>query len=455
VTLRLRILAGVALIIVGCLTLAFAAIYRGTDSDLRHAIDQDLRGDMSAFARTVTASPDPYRAARRYVESQPFRASTRLLFADVPGHPTLSNEPELVGRHENAESTAVTGGEARAARAVLGAPDGLSTRRYPDVGDLRLLVRRAGGVRFGVGEPLESLARTRRGIEGTFLTAGVLALALALLAGVALSFGVTRPLRRMAAIADRVGEGDLAPRMGSGGPDDEVHHLATAFDTMLDRLGDAFDRQTAFVADASHELRTPLTIVRGQLEVLARQPAPSVEDVRHVEGVVLTEVKRMTRMVEDLLLLAAPTVHKQPIQLSSLLRDVLDATASTEDRDMQLGPVPDIVVQADADRLIQALRNLLRNAVEHTAPGGIVRLSATHAPRVVRIAVDDDGPGIPPQERSRVFDRFHRAASQSRTATGAGLGLSIVQAIAEAHGGRALAEASSLGGARMIVELPA
>ncbi|MEA2195355.1 MAG: two-component system, OmpR family, sensor kinase, partial [Solirubrobacteraceae bacterium] len=370
-TLRLRILAGVALIIVGCLTLAFAAIYRGADANLRQAIDQDLRGDMSAFTRAVTGSADPYAAARRYVDSQPFRASTRLLFAEFPARAPISNEPELVGRDERSEKRPVTDGEARIARDVLGAR-GLSTRSYPDVGDLRLLVRTAGGVRFGVGEPLNSLDRAKHGIRRAFVVAGALALGAALLAGAALSLGVTRRLRRMAALAERVHEGDLAPRMGSGGAHDEVHHLAVAFDTMLDRLQDAFDRQTAFVADASHELRTPLTIVRGQLEVLAREPSPTAQDVRRVERLVLTEVQRMSRMVDDLLVLAAPTVHKRPTALAPLLRDLLATLDGTADRRFEPGPVAAVVVQADPDRLAQALRNLLRNAVEHTAPGGTV-----------------------------------------------------------------------------------
>jgi signal transduction histidine kinase len=455
VTLRQRILAGVALIIAACLALAFAAIYRGTDANLRHAVDDDLRGDIAPFTRTVGTAADRYAAAQRYIDSQPFRATTRLLFADIPGHPLVSNEPELAGRDETAESGDESSRERQIARAVLGAPPGLSTRPYPDLGDLRLLVRTADGVRFGVGEPLTSLERAKHGIRRAFVVAGALALVAALLAGAALSVGVTRRLRRMAALADRIDAGDLEPRMGAGGAHDEVHHLAVAFDTMLDRLQDAFDRQTAFVADASHELRTPLTIVRGQLEVLARDPSPTAQDVRRVERVVLTEVQRMSRMVDDLLVLAAPTVRKQPTPLAPLLRELLDAQDGTVDRRFELGSVPDVDVAADPDRLAQALRNLLRNAVEHTAPGGVVRLSACAAPGVVRIAVDDDGPGIPEQERVRVFDRFHRVAGGRRAAAGAGLGLSIVQAIADAHGGRAFAETSALGGARVVVELPA
>jgi two-component system, OmpR family, sensor kinase len=258
----------------------------------------------------------------------------------------------------------------------------------------------------------------------------------------------------MAAIADRIDEGDLAPRMDLGGPHDEIHHLAVAFDTMLARLGDAFDRQAAFAAEASHELRTPLTVVRGQLEVLARDPNPSAEDVRHVERLVNAEVRRMSTMVDDLLVLAAPTVELRSVAVAPLVASLLDGMRATAERDFRLGPVADVIVQADPDRLAQVLRNLLRNAVEHTQPGGVVELSAQASRDTLRLIVDDDGPGIPEAEREQVFDRFHRAPGPRRTAVGAGLGLAIVAALAHAHHGLARAEVSPLGGARLIVELP-
>jgi signal transduction histidine kinase len=401
----------------------------------------------------VLGRRDRVAAARAYVGAQPFRATTRLLFAVVPGHAAVSNEPELFGVRDDGEGRRTTSREAREAVAVLTAEPGLRTAPFPDVGDLRLLVRVRDGVRFGVGEPLENLERTQRGIRRTFVVAGGVGLVAALLAAAALSFGVLRPLHRMAGIADRVGEGDLAPRMGASGPRDEVRALASAFDLMLDRLQDAFDRQTAFVADASHELRTPLTVIRGQVEVLARDPDPAPDDVRHVERLVLAEVERMGRMVDDLLVLAAPTVHRRPVRLRGLLRDLVDGFRPTADRRFELGEAPEITLEADPDRLAQAIRNLVRNAIQHTASGGRIRLAAEAVGGRVRILVDDDGPGIAPEQRERVFDRFHRVAGERRT-EGAGLGLSIVKAIAESHGGRAWAEASpDLGGARLVVEL--
>lgn len=454
-TIRRRILAGVVVIIAACLALSFVVIYRGTTANVRSAVDQDLLGDMDAFSRAVTLSRDPYATARRYVASQPFRATTRLLYAVVPGRDAVSNEPELFGAQDSGELAGIVDRETREAKSVLASATGFHTFPVPDVGDLRLLVRLQDGVRLGIGEPLENLDRTQHSMRRTFLLAGALGLAAALLAAAALSLGVVAPLRRMAAVADRVGEGDLAPRMGSGGPRDEVRALAAAFDTMLDRLQDAFDRQTAFVADASHELRTPLTVIRGQLEVLARDPNPRAADVRHVERLVLTEVERMGRMVDDLLVLAAPTVAARDVDLPSLLRELLDGVRPTADRHFELGHIPAEPVKADPDRLAQAVRNVLRNAVQHTAGGGTIRLDAAVGEGVIRITVDDDGPGIPAEEHGKVFDRFHRASAGAPRTEGTGLGLSIVKAIVEAHGGQVRAEASpDLGGARVVIELP-
>jgi len=236
--------------------------------------------------------------------------------------------------------------------------------------------------------------------------------------------------------------------------------LADAFDRMLDRLEDAFARQRGFVADASHELRTPLTVIRGQLEVLARQPEVTPADVRHVDEVVSTEVLRMERLVEDLLLLAradeGELLRPAPLDLRPFVTELFDSLTLTADRRFELGEVPEGTLRADEDRLAQVVRNLARNAVEHTAQDGLVRLTVTPLPRGwLEVAVEDDGPGIPAAQRDRVFDRFHRVdSSRARGRGGAGLGLAIARAIVEAHGGRIAAGSSPEGGARVAFELP-
>jgi signal transduction histidine kinase len=225
---------------------------------------------------------------------------------------------------------------------------------------------------------------------------------------------------------------------------------------MLDRLTDAFARQRAFVADASHELRTPLTVIRGQLEVLAAQPSPSGAEVRRVETLVQAELARISRLVDDLLLLAKSEqtefLRVEAIDLQPFVEQLWDGTSLLADRRFELGEIPEGTLRADPDRLAQALRNLIANAVEHTADGdGLVRMRIDQL-RGGRLCflVEDDGPGIPREQRERVFDRFHRTDSaRDRASGGTGLGLAIVRAIALAHGGGVSAGCSPEDGARI------
>ena len=306
------------------------------------------------------------------------------------------------------------------------------------------------------------MRRAQHGVARAFILAGALALGAALMASYLIGARVSRPLRRMAAIAARVDAGELEPRIHeAGGPGDEVRVLADAFNHMLDRLSAAFAGQRAFVADASHELRTPLTVIRGQLEVLGAQPDPPIEEVRRVERLVQAEVSRITRLVDDLLLLAKSEerqfLHVEPIDLRPYIEDLWDGMSLTAERRFELSPIPAGVLRADPDRLAQALRNLARNAIEHTAsPDGLVRLDvAAIAGDRVRFVVADDGPGIAPDQRELIFDRFHRTdTARDRASGGAGLGLAIVRAIVLAHSGRVVAGEQPGGGARVALELP-
>src|SRR4051812_49643115 len=158
----------------------------------------------------------------------------------------------------------------------------------------------------------------------------------------------------MARIAARVDAGDLSPRMAQTGRRDEVRALADSFDLMLDRLEDAFARQRAFSSDASHELRTPLTVIRGQLEVLSRQSNPAAEDVRRVERLVRTEILRMERLVDDLLVLARADerefLRKRPIDLPPFADELIEGARPTADRRFGVGAIPVGMVDADPDR---------------------------------------------------------------------------------------------------------
>jgi len=487
VGLRWRLAGWVALVTVLCTGIAFVAVYSGTGTQLRHQIDREMAGDASEFADNLQAagarsSAQLSAAATRYVRNQPFSASSTLLFALIPRARPASNRPELFATSaapDNGETTAEQTQENRLSAHLLSATAGYSTQTLADVGNLRLLkrvVRVRGGLSatVGVGEPLAAVAHAQQGVARTFILAGLLALAGALAGAYLIGSRVSRPLRRMAGVAARVDAGDLHPRIEHvGGQGDEIKVLADAFNHMLDRLTDAFAAQRAFVADASHELRTPLTVIRGQLEVLARQNAPLGEEVRRVQRLVQAEIARITRLIDDLLLLASAEqtqfLQVESIDLPTYVSELWDGMSLLASRRFELGPVPAGTLRADPDRLAQALRNLVANAIEHTEPDhGIVRLrvecnqadsnpgdlNLTHPARI-RFIVEDDGPGIAPEQRERVFRRFHRTdAARDRASGGAGLGLAIVRAIAQAHAGTARAGRSAEGGARVELELP-
>ncbi len=295
----------------------------------------------------------------------------------------------------------------------------------------------------------------------TFVLAGVLTLLGALVGAWLIGTRLSRPLRRMAEVAARVDAGDLHPRIHVVSSEAaELRVLADAFNHMLDRLTEAFAGQRAFVADASHELRTPLTVISGQLEVLAAQSQPSEPEVRRVERLVQAEITRITRLVDDLLLLAKAEqtefLQVQPIELPEYVRELWDGMSLVAVRRFELGKMPHGVLSADPDRLAQALRNLIANAIEHTAEvEGLVRLDVEDlGGGWVCFAVEDDGPGIDPQECERVFDRFHRTdTARDRASGGAGLGLAIVRAIAQAHGGHVTAMKGHAHGARIELKL--
>jgi two-component system, OmpR family, sensor kinase len=183
--------------------------------------------------------------------------------------------------------------------------------------------------------------------------------------------------------------------------------------------------------------------------------------VRRVERLVLGEIGRISRLVDDLLVLAKSEEKQflriEPIALARYVEELWAGVTLLAERDFELGSVPDGVLAADPDRLAQALRNLLANAIEHTAEvSGLVRLRAEQtALGEVAFFVEDDGPGIPPAERERVFDRFNRVdAARDRASGGAGLGLAIVRAIVLAHGGSVTAGSSPAGGASIRLVLP-
>jgi two-component system OmpR family sensor kinase len=415
VGIRGRLAAAIALILVAALSLTFFAVHRGTESELNHRIDDDLRGKSDDLAsqlrRARPATPQGVLdAADRQVAAQGFGQSSQVIAITVPSAGTATNQPELLGLPSAGEHGGDAGNEERSeADAIRGAPDGFSEISVEDVGEVHVLSRdyptypSGPPVRILVGEPSASVDRALSGLSRTFLLVGGGTLILALGAGLFVAARTTAPLRRMSRTGEEIDAGDLSRRLEVPNAHDEVRTLAESFNRMLERLQQAFSGQRRFVADASHELRTPLTVIRGQLEVLTRSPRVDRRDLERVTGVVTTEVERMQRMIEDLLALARvdreQEADRRPIRIGEVAREAYESMAVTADRRLEVGRVDSGTASADPELVAQLVRILARNAIEHTSDGGRIRLSAEAEDGAFELSIEDDGPGIPPGDR--------------------------------------------------------
>jgi two-component system, OmpR family, sensor kinase len=258
---------------------------------------------------------------------------------------------------------------------------------------------------------------------------------LASLIGLGLAGRVLRPLGALADTAQTISGTDLTRRIPVRGTD-EASRIARAFNDMLARLEGAFAAQRRFLDDANHELRAPLTVIRGHVELL--ELLPDAAERSDTIGLIVGEIERMNRIVDELLLLARSErpgfLTPAPVDLGELTRDVHRKATVLCDRDWLLEACAEQVVVADGQRLTQAMVQLAENACRHTPLGTPVRMGSAVADGVARLWMHDSGPGIAPADAERIFERFVKG---SEHAGGSGLGLSIVAAIAEAHGGRA------------------
>jgi signal transduction histidine kinase len=455
--LRLRLtlaICGVSLVVAAG---SFFALREATGADLRDRIDQDLSDQLAEFHASVPAESlktprEVTRQARRFIASQGYHANSRIFAVQAPGQSVATNEPELLER-EHEDEGANGAAEELGESGLLAAPDGFATISGEETGKLRVLSApvRGEGRRLGtfrVADSLRVVEDAQSGLNRAFVVVGLLALLISAAVALAIATIVTRPLRRMARVASAVGEDDLKVRIGGVNRRDEIGVLADAFDRMLDRLERAFGRQREFVSDASHELRTPLTILRGQVELLDRETDPKRR--RLAVEAVLRELDRMNRLVEEMLTLAAsestPLVHPEPIKLTDFVEDLRRDLPLFGDRAYAVTGAVEGTIDADPERLHQVLRNLVRNAVTATEPGDAIEITITVRGDTLEFAVSDHGPGIPPEELGRVFDRFHRTiGARDRGHGGTGLGLAIAQAIVHAHGGWIGAESDGRG----------
>ncbi len=290
---------------------------------------------------------------------------------------------------------------------------------------------------------------------------GAVVLAVGLLGGWWISRRILRPIAAIAVTASRISATSLSERIDTHDVDTELADLANVLNETFDRLEGAFDRQARFTADASHELRTPLAVIRSQAELSLSRPR-SPEEYKAAIDACLQAAKRMTELVERLLLLARadaglPNGAWGKIPLDRVVKEVVgQLTPLAAEKDVTLSTtLSAVTVSADAAAIAQVASNLIANAIQYNHQGGQVRVQVKADGRVAVLTVKDTGPGIGPEDARHIFERFYRAdKARARATGGTGLGLAICKSIVEAHGGHIECESVVGKGTTFRVRLP-
>jgi signal transduction histidine kinase len=288
---------------------------------------------------------------------------------------------------------------------------------------------------------------------------GVSAILLSLLIGSLVLGRILKPLDDMTAVALRIHRAnDLSRRFPDFGRSDEISRLALVLNQTLDRLESLFRTQQRLLTDVSHELRTPLTTIRGNIELMRRMGGPPNQEMLNDTQ---DEVARMTRLVDDLMLLARADagglpIQRKPVELDTVFLDVFRRMKPVaECVELSLEGMDQVCVLGDADRLKQLMLNLVDNGLKYTPPGGKVSMSLSKLNGVAQVIVADNGIGIAEDDLSLIFERFYRAdKARTRIHGGSGLGLSIVRWLVEAHGGQISVDSELGEGTTFTVTLP-
>lgn len=472
-SLRTRIVAALAFTVI-LLSGTIAAI--GLTS-LRASLVEQLDGNLSSLSSRVLLSWGILKPGSlngqggdllQHVDSPGIVSGAVVVYADPQGSAGAVIDENYTATRLSSEQLS----------RVLEGWNGSSVRDIvpgEGLGNYRFLIEQRDYTTVIVGLPLATVEDTISSLGFTMaLVAGAGSLVFGLLAAWYVRSEL-KPLERVADAAERVATTSLdrgqvrLQRSEDPGPNaaSEVTRLVSGFNSMIDRVTQAFqarhfseEKMRRFVADASHELRTPLASIRGYSELTRRMSLDLPADAKYALGRIESESIRMTRLVEDLLLLArideGQELSKQSVDLSVMLSDAVnDAAVAGADHEWSFEATRQpLTVIGDPARLQQVFVNLLANARIHTPPGTSVTVSAEEQEEWAIICVNDNGPGIPQEALPQLFERFARAdASRARTTGSTGLGLAIVQAIVGAHGGE-LQVRSAPGNTTFSVRIP-
>jgi heavy metal sensor kinase len=477
-SIRVRLTLWYTLVLAFVLILLAAFTYFMYWRNVVESTDNGLRELTNAFATTFQAEliegtgPDvPKAAASEAMLEHRFR-DTVLVILDASNGIILSSldsplrsspqnlNPDLF---QSASFRDFTGKAATDPEFLGRVRDG----RYSFRSAAKLIHSANGDYTAVVLQSLHPQQELLRDIRRTFYWAIPAALLLASLGGYFLARKSLAPIAEMASQARHMGAANLHDRLAVANPRDELGQLALSFNQLLARIEASFEQQRRFVADASHELRTPVAILRGETEVTLARPNRSPEEYRETLAVLRDESRRLARIIEDLFTLTRADAGQYPLSLREAYLDELAAEVLRRARCLALAKnitlsssiEPDLPIHADEVLLERMLLNLLDNAIKYSPPGSNVELICRREGADYVIKVSDNGPGIPGDLQSRIFERFFRAdKARSRSdgnTVGAGLGLSISRWIAEAHHGRLELTRSDSSGSTFSFLLPA
>ena len=450
--MRVRIVVVVAVVVAAIVVVVGVSVHRSTESALVGAVDDDLLergrellrprgpgrgfdelGNFEALDRLKGGRTDPFGA------TVGFDAFVRVIDGDgnvrgfLDARFDASTDEELLA----------------AARLAPVLSDGSSA-----AGRVRVVTAalpKIGFVQFA--RPLDEIDRVLDKLRDRTILTGVLAILGAVVAAWSIAGRAVRPIRDLTEVTEYVARtGDLDKGVDTGGGGDEVGRLSASFTAMLDALSASRRQQRRLVLDASHELRTPLTSLRTNVDVLRRGHDLSDDDQAAVVADLDAELGELSDLVAELVDLAIDVRNDEdlaPLTLAEVAEPVVERARRRADRPIEIETGRTVVLDARPQALARAIRNLIDNAAKFSPAGSPVRVVIDGG----ELAVHDRGPGIPVEERTAVFDRFHRVES-SRTRPGSGLGLAIVRQVAEAHDGTVFVEDSPDGGVAVGFRLP-
>ncbi len=455
----------------GFFAIALILLGGGVIFTVKSALERGVEGDLYAGTQQVRTIFNSGGLNKIITPSGEVLLLLRGDYTRVFDNPNLlaqvfAPRGELLGRSPNLEGHELALPDDILAEG-LAQPELMITRSLNDGRVMSLitpLVLRNNGQLIGylqISRSLNDVDRTLKLLLFIFLGGGAIVLFLTAAGATWLSRTALAPIDQVTRTAQSIARAeDLDQRVTVPRSQDELHRLTITINDLLARLEALFITQRRFVADVSHELRTPLAAMQGNLEVLARGGYKRPELLDESLADMRREVARLIRMVNDLLLLARSEsgvqLRMEAVELDTLLLELHRELAPLAgEAALRIGAEDQISVRGDRDRLKQAVLNLGVNAIQHTAPGGLVTLSLERREGYACIAVADTGEGIEADDLPHIFERFYRAdRARSRRKGGVGLGLSIVKRIVDAHNGEVTVASERGRGSTFAIWLP-